>query len=157
MLIFFPWLNVMFCCHGCDLFWVLCTDQSEWCWDRGAFLSVLQETVDRTQPYQEEQGGDTTKPLTGNYRDGSTRTHSHTLTHLHTLSLSTLKPSWTAADFNQPSNKTETTLYVLSSNSSDFLLRETLPEIKLNQQACVMLAWTHTHTHTVTSISLSLP
>ena len=53
--------------------------------DRGVFfLSVLREVVDRTQPYQEEQHGDTGKPLTGNYRDGYTHTHTHT-----SLSLST--------------------------------------------------------------------
>lgn len=54
--------------------------------NRETLLSVLQEMLDRTQTYQQKQGGDTAKPLAGNYRDAF---HTHTHIRIYTNSLCT--------------------------------------------------------------------
>lgn len=87
--------------------------------------------LDRAQTYQQKQGGDTAKPLTGNYRDGF---HAHT--YLHKLSLSTLNKNVLNSSRPRPAfEQTRKQCEHLKTQSENS--REMLPEIKPIQLACV--------------------
>lgn len=115
--------------------------------------------ADRTQPYQLGLGGDSAKPLNGNYRDGYT--HVYTLPLSFLCSLTTLEPSWTPVDLGQHLNTNVLNMKVASKSLRGFPLIDTLVEIKLIQLVCVVPLKTNIHRetckHTITSISLSLP
>lgn len=97
-----------------------------------------------------EQGGDTAKPLTGNYKEGSTCTYIYIYTLILFLSvplcllLNRLELQQTSKSQTETSG---TSKHARRNPPEVFVPRETLPETKLIQLACVIQSG-HAHAHT---------